>query len=91
VCACVCVCVCVCRCLYGHILKVDLTNSSTTRYVVRVCVCVRACVCCAPRLLRGRAVQSDMMAAKEKRMQLIKELRTVETLEDTSEQVQRER
>mmetsp|Transcript_5191 Transcript_5191/g.7644 ORF Transcript_5191/g.7644 Transcript_5191/m.7644 type:complete len:661 (+) Transcript_5191:149-2131(+) len=42
------------------------------------------------RLLRGRAVQSDMMAAKEKRMQLIKELRTVETLEDTSEQVQRE-
>jgi len=91
VCACVCVCVCMCRCLYGHILNVDLTNSSTTHYVVRVCVCVRACVCCAPRLLRGRAVQSDMMAAKEKRMQLIKELRTVETLEDTSEQVQRER
>ena len=42
------------------------------------------------RLLRGRAVQSDMIAAKEKRLQLIQELRTVETMEDLSEQEKRE-
>eukprot|EP00802_Teleaulax_amphioxeia_P010321 Tamp_10347.p1 GENE.Tamp_10347~~Tamp_10347.p1 ORF type:complete len:648 (+),score=223.68 Tamp_10347:95-2038(+) len=42
------------------------------------------------RLLRGRAVQSDMMAAKEKRLQLIEELRTVETMEDLSEEQQRD-
>jgi hypothetical protein len=42
------------------------------------------------RLLRGRAVQSNMLAAKDKRMELIKELRTVETLEDVSAEEERQ-
>ena len=42
------------------------------------------------RLVRGRALQSDMVLAKDKRIQLIKELRTAETLEDLSLQQQRD-
>jgi len=50
----------------------------------------RLAVILMQKLLRGRAVQNDMMQAKEKRLQLIKELRTVETLEDRAEQHSRE-
>jgi len=50
----------------------------------------RLAVILMQKLLRGRAVQNDMMQAKEKRLQLIKELRTVETLEDRTEQHSRE-
>eukprot|EP00285_Hemiselmis_virescens_P012418 CAMPEP_0173386712 /NCGR_PEP_ID=MMETSP1356-20130122/9298_1 /TAXON_ID=77927 ORGANISM="Hemiselmis virescens, Strain PCC157" /NCGR_SAMPLE_ID=MMETSP1356 /ASSEMBLY_ACC=CAM_ASM_000847 /LENGTH=651 /DNA_ID=CAMNT_0014343047 /DNA_START=177 /DNA_END=2129 /DNA_ORIENTATION=+ len=42
------------------------------------------------RLLRGRAIQNDMFQAKEKRYELIKELRTAETLVDDTDVVERE-
>jgi len=42
------------------------------------------------RLIRGRAIQNDMFQAKEKRYELIKELRTVETLVDDTEARERE-
>jgi len=42
------------------------------------------------RLLRGRALQNDMFRAREKRLELIKELRTVETLVDDTAEKERQ-
>ena len=39
------------------------------------------------RLLRGRAIQSSMFVGKEKRLELIKELRMVETVADLDSDV----
>jgi len=50
----------------------------------------RLAVILMQRLVRGRAIQNDMFEAKAKRLELIKELRTVETIQDNSEVRDRE-